>query len=136
MVRRKSSEKWFPGWLGSLWREVRPNHNPYQELKLLFQECGIKPRNIQLKAVANNVFHDLKETFNVLLFVVDVDKKPSIKKVPEGEEIVWVSEESLLKHDEVLEEYRKVLPKLQENKIIFYHTEYDFDKMLNLEFYG
>lgn len=29
MIKRKPSEEWFPGWLGSLWREVPQKKNPY-----------------------------------------------------------------------------------------------------------
>jgi len=135
MVKRKPSEEWFPGWFGSLWREVPPKENPYQALKSLFSECGIKPRSIRLKAIANNVFHNLKETFNVFLFIVEVDKKPSIKHVPEGEGVVWMRLDEMEKNDKVMPEYKRVFPRLKENEIIFYHTEYDFDKLINMKFF-
>jgi len=116
--------------------EVVPNNkNPLQALNSLFNEIKITPKQIQLKAIANNVFHDLKETFNVFLFTVEVEEKPDIKEVPEGDEIIWLSKEEILNHDKVLTEYKKIYPKVKENKILFYHTEYDFDKMLNMEFY-
>lgn len=70
------------------------------------------------------------------MFIVEVKEKPSIKEVPEGEDIIWLSLEELKQNDKVLTEYKNVFPKLKENKILFYHSEYDFDKLLVMEFYN
>jgi hypothetical protein len=130
-IKRKNTEKWFPGWYGSLWREVPPHENPRQTLLQLFKECKVRPRKITLEAIANNVFHDLQETFNVFLFIVEVDKKPTLH-VPEGEEVIWLTQKQMNK--QVLLEYRKIFPRFSKD-ILFYHTEYDADKLLKIEFF-
>lgn len=135
LVKRKNSEKWFPGYFGSLWREVVSGSNPYQTLNELFLELGIKPVDIKLKAIANNVFLDLKETFNVFLFVVEVDEKIDLV-VPEGEETKWMTIDEMQNNEKVLTEYKQTFPKYQDDKVLFYHTKYDFDKILDFEIFN
>jgi len=136
LLRRKKSERWFPGYLGSIWRDIANKKNPYQALKLLLKKYNIKTKKISLKAVANNIFVNTKEVFNVFLFIVKVEVKPKIDKLPEADEIIWVKENKLVKQDKILDEYKIVFPLFKDNKVLFYHTKYDFDKMLKLEIYN
>ncbi|MBT7902363.1 NUDIX domain-containing protein [Candidatus Woesearchaeota archaeon] len=142
LVRRKKTEKWFPGSYGSLWREVEDKKNPKVVLTELFSELGIEvcESNVELKAIATNIFHDLKEIFNVFLFVVELETEITIKSVPEGDKIKWFDYEQMMSSDsKLLEEYKKVLPLIiekEKNDILFYSTEYDFDKILSLSIFG
>lgn len=136
LVKRKRTEKWFPDWYGSLWREVNNKESYHETLLELLKEINAKPKKIELKAVANNIFHDLKETFNVLIFIVDVTKPPKINKVPEGESLEWIREKELMKKEKLLTEYKKAFPKFKKGKIIFYHTEYNKAKILKMKFYN
>jgi len=79
---------------------------------------------------------DLKETFNVFLFVVEIDKKKEIKNLPEGEEILWINHSKLLKLDNILTEYKKVFHMFDKNRVLFYHCEYDFVNLLNFKVYN
>ena len=133
LVRRKKSEEWFPGYYGSLWREVPFNTNPYQALVSLFSELGVEREKVTLKAIASNVFEDLRQTFNVLLFFVELKEKPVLTSVPEGDELVWVKEEELLKKESLLEEYKRVFPRFENDNVLFYRTHYDGSKMLDFE---
>lgn len=133
IVKRKSTEEWFPSWWGSLWREVQSNQNPYEALKNLFDEVNVVPTKVSLKAMANNVFHDLKETYNMFLFIVDIEKKPETISVDEGEDFKWVKESELLNQEMILKEYKFAFPRFVDGEVLFYHSEYDFDNLLKIK---
>lgn len=134
LIKRKSKEKWFPNHYSSIWRQARPKRSPYQELKLLHKELGVKVLDTKLKAVANNVFHDLKKTFVVFLFIVDLEEMPKLKNIPEASKMFLMTKSEMMKSKQVLEEYKKVFQKIKKGDVIFYHTEYDKDKLLDMKF--
>lgn len=133
-VQRKKTDAWFPSALGSIWVEVPEKKSYYETLWNVLNDLKIKPKLIEIKAIANNLFYDTKSVFNVVMFFVHVDKMPNIKSVPGAEKLVWLTKDELLKHKLVLKEYKKVFPKLSKSKIINYSTEYDFDKFLSIKF--
>lgn len=136
MIKRRPLEKWLPGTIGSLWHEVPNKHNPYNTLMEYMKVHKVKIKGFKLKALANNVFHDLKETFYVYLFIVELKEKPSQLDLFEAEEHMWMSEKELLEHELVMDEYKELFPRLKKEEIMFYHSEYEDNKLINIEFFN
>lgn len=92
----------------------------------VFEETGLKIKNLRLRAVGNAYLKDLNKELYFFMVLADYDSGELIENVVDGE-FAWLTKKEILNLDKLLDELKHILEFIlsDEGKIISYKAIYE-----------
>lgn len=135
VLRRSSKKKYAPNVVHPIGGKVEPGENPYTAaLRELYEEAGVKVKNIRLEAVLLELKPVVNEPYDWTIFHFSGDyDSGEIHQTDEGE-LIWLTKEELIAED-LFPSVREVIKNIlnPEDGTVFATLGYDEEKKVIIQ---